>query len=213
MNYDEQLGFGPKGVSDMKFSKLLSIAMGAAALLTVAAAPVLEASAADSYKVDGSHAFAVFKVMHLGVAPAYGMFRKIDGEFTIDDADPSKSTVQITIDASSVFTADKKRDEHLQGPDFFDAKQFPKMTFKSKSVARSGDTFKVTGDLTIKGKTKEVTLDMVKTGAGADPWGNTRIGFETTLRINRMDFGVDYMPDGLGKEVTLMLSLEGIQKK
>jgi polyisoprenoid-binding protein YceI len=164
--------------------------------------------------VDGSHAFAIFKVSHLGIAPAYGQFLKISGGVAFDAANPTASTLSITIDTKSVFSGNKKRDDHLKGPDLFDVKQFPKATFVSKSWKAAGEnTFEVTGDLTIKGRTQSVTAKVIKSGEGKDPWGNDRIGFTTELSIDRMAFGVDYMPEGLGKTVNLTISLEAIKKK
>jgi polyisoprenoid-binding protein YceI len=198
--------------SERNDSMKLATRLSGFALAALVALTGVSAQAADKYKVDDTHAFVVFKVDHLGVAPSYGMFRQVAGNIEFDAAAPEKSSVAVTIDSSSVFTANKKRDEHLTGPDFFDAKQFPKIEFKSTAVAKSGDAYKVTGDLTIKGRTKSVTIEMKKTGEGKDPWGNTRIGFEGSISINRIDFGVDFMPDGIGKNVTLMLSLEGIKQ-
>lgn len=172
------------------------------------------AAHAATWDIDGSHAFAVFKVTHLGIAPAYGQFMKLGGTIDFDAANPGASKINIEIDANSVFTANKKRDDHLKGPDFFDAKQFPKLTFVSTAWKKTGDkTFDVTGNLTIKGQTKPMTVKVTMTGAGKDPWGNDRAGFTSEFTINRMDFGVNYMPDGLGKDVTIMLSLEAIKKK
>lgn len=169
---------------------------------------------AETYEIDGAHAFAVFKISHLGIAPAYGQFVKLGGSLDYDAAAPDKTTIKVEIDADSVFTGNKKRDDHLKGPDFFDTKQHPKLTFESTSVKAAGDNqLTVTGNLTIHGQTKPVTLTATKTGAGKDPWGNDRIGMETTFTINRMDYGIAYMPDGLGKVVTVMISFEGIKKK
>lgn len=186
---------------------LISSLFAAALLLTSAAH-------AATWKIDESHAFAVFKVMHLGIAPSYGQFMKINGDIDFDPASPEAAKISVEIDADSIFTANKKRDDHLKGPDFFDTKQFPKVTFKSTAWKKTGDkTFAVSGDLTIKGQTKPITANVVMTGAGKDPWGNDRAGFTAEFTINRLDFGVSYMPEGLGKDVTIMLSLEGIQQK
>ncbi|MCA9548268.1 MAG: YceI family protein [Myxococcales bacterium] len=181
---------------------------------TVLAASFLFAGAAQAadYDVDGAHAFAVFKVMHLGVAPSYGQFVKVGGSLQVDGEE--LKALAIEIDTASIFSANKKRDDHLKGPDFFDVKQFPKATFKATKIEKAGDkAFKVTGDMTIKGKTQSITLDATMTGAGTDPWGNERVGFEANFKIDRMAFGVDYMPDGLGKQVDFMVALEGIKKK
>lgn len=192
---------------------LLTRAALAAALLVSPAALAGEASAAN-YAIDSGHTSVVFKVMHLGVAPFYGMFNKVSGDLDFDPAKPEASRFKVEIDVNSVFTADKKRDDHLRSPDFFSAKQFPTATLESKSVKAGprADTFIVEADLTIRGVTKAVTLTVTKTGEGKDPWGNLRVGFETTLTIDRMDFGINYMPDGLGKDVTLILAVEGMRK-
>ncbi len=174
------------------------------AMVTATARP----AAADVYSVDPAHTYVIFKVKHLGVGYSYGLFRKTKGSF-----DTTAGKINIEIDAKSLYTADKKRDDHLSGPDFFNTKQFPKITFNSTKVETKGKQIMVTGDLTIKGKTKSVSFTMEKTGEGKDPWGNYREGYEGTMTINRMDFGVDYMPGGVSKEVQLTVSVEGIRKK
>jgi len=185
--------------------------------LTVAALalalPALLATHANaaSYNIDNAHTSVIFKVMHLGIAPFYGRFNKVSGSFTYDAKSPAASTLSVEIDVNSIFTADRKRDDHLKSPDFFNAKQFPTITIKSTKVAGSGDTLKVTADVTVRGITKSLTFDVKKTGEGKDPWGNERVGFEGSLTIDRMDFGVSYMPDGLGKQVTILFALEGVK--
>lgn len=180
-------------------------------LATLTLASFLAAPAADvgaaTYSIDPDHTFVLFEVKHLGLGKAHGMFRKTTGKY-----DPGEGMLEVTIDAGSLYTANKKRDEHLRGPDFFNTKQFPKITFKSTSAKKKGDDIEITGDLTIKGKTKSVEFTMEKVGEGKDPWGNFRTGYEGTLVINRMDFGVDYMPDGLSNDVELTLAVEGIRK-
>ncbi|MCB9541829.1 MAG: YceI family protein [Myxococcales bacterium] len=182
--------------------------------LLAAALLIGGAAHAESYNLDPAHAFAIFKVDHLGIAPSYGQFIKVGGSFDYDAAAPEKSKVKVEIDADSIFTGDKKRDDHLKGPDFFDTKQFPKLSFESTSFTKAGEnTYTVAGNLTMHGQTRPMTITLQKTGAGKDPWGNDRVGFATTFTLNRLDFGVSYMPDGLGKEVTVMISAEGIKKK
>jgi len=176
----------------------------ASAIAFAAAAP---AQAAE-YKIDSDHTFVVFEVVHLGIGKAYGMFRNTTGSY-----DPDAGKLNVVIDANSLYTANKKRDEHLRGPDFFNAKQFPEITFESTKIDTKGDEIQVTGNLTMKGKTKKVSFPMKKVGEGKDPWGNYRTGYEGSLTVNRMDFGVDYMPEGLSKEVTLNLAVEGIKQK
>lgn len=184
-----------------------------AALALAIPALVSTSASAANYSIDSSHTSMVFKIQHLGVAPVYGRFNKTSGSFVYDAAKPEASSLNVEIDVNSVFTAEKKRDDHLKSPDFFSAKQFPTITIKSKSVtaAKGKDVLKVVADVTIRGVTKTLTFDIAKTGEGQDPWGNSRVGFEGTLTINRMDFGVSFMPDGLGKQVTIMFAVEGIK--
>jgi len=170
------------------------------------------AEAAGSYKVDGGHSYAIFRIGHFGVSYQYGSFNKISGAMTIDGADPTKSNVSIEIAAGSVFTADKKRDTHIKGPDFLDVKQFPKVTFKSTAVeAAGGDKYNVTGDLTMHGVTRSVTIPLDYVGSGKDPWGGFRAGFEGKLTIKRSDFGMKFMLEALGDEIELTLAVEGIK--
>ncbi|MCC6620453.1 MAG: YceI family protein [Deltaproteobacteria bacterium] len=181
-----------------------------AALGTLASSSALAAP----YEVDGAHSSVLFKVMHFGIAPFHGRFNKVAGTFEFDGANVAASKLAVDIDANSVFTADKKRDDHLKSPDFFNAKQFPNIVFKSRAVkagARAG-AFLVEGDLTLRGVTKPVTVELVKTGEGKDPYGGYRVGFEGTFTINRHDFGVSFMPDGLGKDVTITVAVQGVKK-
>lgn len=173
----------------------------------------LPASAA-SYEIDSSHSSVLFKTHHLGIAPFWGRFNKLSGQFEYDASNPAASRLSVGIDVNSIFTADRKRDDHLKGPDFFNAKQFPTITLKSTAVragARPGN-YTVTADLTVRGVTRSVTVTLEKTGEGKDPWGGERIGFEGRFTINRLDYGVSYMPDGLGKDVTIVVAVEGIKR-
>lgn len=164
-------------------------------------------ASAQSYNIDNDHSSAYFRIKHLGVGYVQGLFTSVTG--TIEDG----KSVNITIDTASVYTAVKKRDDHLRSADFFNAKQNPTMTFQSTQVKKVSDTlFKVTGTLTIKGKSKTLTLDVERTGAGKDPWGGQRVGYWTEFTINRNDFGVDFMPDGLSQDVQIRLGIEGVQK-
>ena len=176
----------------------------------VALSPAL---AADVYKLDPVHSHAMFKILHLNTGYQYGRFNDMEGTVWVDEAHPANSKVEVTIKTESVDTKAAKRDEHLRSPDFFNAKQFPTLTFKSTAVAAAGkDQYKVTGNLTLHGVTKPVTFIFHKTGQGPDPWGGFRMGGETTFVINRNDFGISFMPGGLGKDVTLMLTFEGVKQ-
>jgi len=166
--------------------------------------------AADTYDIDPDHSMVLFKVEHLGVSNNWGRFNDISGKYTFDPADPGKVSFDVVIKADSVDTHSEKRDQHLRSPDFFNVKQFPVIELKSKSVKRADDgTYRVTADLTLHGVKKEVTLDVRYIGAGEDPWGGYRSGFESEFRVDRRSFGMNYMPGGLGDEVTVFVNIEG----
>ncbi len=169
--------------------------------------------AADTYNVDVAHSSAIFRIKHLEASWFYGRFNDIAGTFVFDDADPTKTVIDITVKTASVDTNNEKREEHLKSPDFFDAAQYPTMTFKSKKVSAKGNNvFTATGDLSLHGVTKEITFDFERTGTGKDPWGGTRSGAEAVFNIKRTDFGMRPAPDGLSDEVRLIISLEGVKK-
>lgn len=167
---------------------------------------------AGTFAIDGSHSWILFKTNHLGLGTAWGSFNKFEGSFVLDSENAEASSVAMKIDASSVDTKNKKRDDQMKGPDFFNAKEFPSITFTSSKVSGGGETFQVTGNLEMLGKKKEVTVTMTKVGEGDDPWGNYRAGFEGTFSIDRTEFGMDYMKDGIGSEVTLILAFEGLRQ-
>lgn len=171
------------------------------------------ADAADTYMVDPVHTAALFKVKHVGVSYTYGRFNDVSGTVIFDAANPAASKVDITIQAASVDTDNQKRDAHLANPDFFDAKQFPVLKFVSTAFKKVDDsTFDVTGDFTLHGVTKPITITAVKIGEGKDPWGGYRIGFESTFAIKRSDFGMTKMMEAVGDEVTVTFATEGIKK-
>ena len=179
-------------------------------LAVVASAPV--ASAADPFEVDPVHSSIVFRVKHMNVSYFYGRFDSLKGKFLIDEQDPSRSSFDLTINAESVDTANEKRDQHLKGPDFFNAKQFPTITFKSKSVSKGPTGYTVSGDLTLKGVTKpaEVVLTVVGTGKGMK--GEALSGVEATVQLKRSDFGMTFMVGPIGDDVQVTASLEGSRK-
>ena len=173
---------------------------------------VLSANAADTFKVDPVHSFVLFSVQHLGIANTYGRFNDISGMVVFDKDNPSKSSVELLVQVESLDTHNSIRDRSVKSPDFFDAKQFPTMTFKSTKVEGSGDTFKVSGDLTIHGVTKPLTVDFKKGGEGKGVFGEMRGGGETHFTIRRSDFGMNFQQGAVGDEVNITLSLEGIKK-
>lgn len=179
------------------------------AVAIAAGAPAL----ASSYDIDTAHSTVLFKIRHLGVADFYGRFNGVSGTFTFDPAEPTKGSIDISVKADSVDTDNEKRDQHLMSPDFFNAKQFPVITFKSESVKKVGDKkFEVTGTLNLHGVSKKVTAAVDYIGAGDDPWGGYRAGFEARVSIKRSDFGITFMPGGLGENVDLIVALEGKRK-
>ena len=169
--------------------------------------------AADSYNIDPVHSFARFKIKHLDIGHTYGEFKTTSGAFVYDQEAPEKSSVKINILADSIDTNDAKRDKHLKSPDFFNTKQFQDLNFVSTSVKKISDKeFEVTGDLTIHGVTKSITAKLTKVGEGNDPWGNYRMGFETSFEVNRSDYGMGFMSDKVGNVVSVDLSVEGTKK-
>ena len=191
----------------MKLSHLLVRPLIAAVAL---AAPVF---AADNYKIDSEHATIIFKVEHYGVGNAYGRFNDPTGTVVLDKADPSKSSFTFEVKTENVDTDNEKRDAHLKSPDFFDAKQFPTITFKSKSVKADGDKFQVTGDLTLHGVTKEIVVPITKTGEKDTGRAGYRTGWEANVSIKRSDFGMTYgLEQGsIGDQVDLVISFEAVK--
>jgi polyisoprenoid-binding protein YceI len=183
-----------------------------AALAVALAAPAL---AADTLELDPAHTHASFVIKHLLISNVRGEFRKTTGKVVYDEADPSKSTVEAIIDATTVDTREAKRDEHLRSPDFFDTAKFPTITFKSTKVEKAGDgKLKVSGDLTMKGVTKAVVLEVAgPTQEIKDPKGVPRRGASISTKVNRRDFGVSYGPPAvLGDEVTIEIETELLKK-
>lgn len=196
----------------MKFLTLIAPAL----LLTQFA--MGQAKVADgAYKIDKTHSKVGFEISHLVVSTVDGKFKDFDGMITIDSK-LEKSKVEINIKAASIDTAEADRDKHLIGPDFFDTAKFDKLTFKSKKVSGTPEALKVEGDLTIHGVTKPVTLDAKYTGAVKDPWGNERIAFKATTKVNRQDFGLKWskaveLGPVVGDEVTIDIKVEAIKEK
>ncbi len=167
-------------------------------------------ASADEFTVDGGHSSVLFRVMHNKSAPFYGRFNDVEGSFTIDD-DPTKSSFEITVKTESIDSNNKKRDAHLKSPDFFNAREFPTLTFKSSKVEKGENgALKVTGDLNCHGVTKSITIDIEVTGSNTGPRGTTK-GIETIFTIKRSDFGVNYGLEGggLGDDVRIIVALEG----
>ena len=173
------------------------------------------AQAAETYKMDteGSHAFIQFKIQHLGFSWLLGRFNTFDGEFVLDQKNIENSKVKVTIDVASVDSNHGERDKHLRGKDFFEVEKYPEATFVSTRVEKTGEkTAKITGDFTLKGVTKPVTLDAEYIGGGKDPWGGYRQGFEATTQLKLKDFGIDYNLGPASEVVDIYISVEGIRQ-
>lgn len=188
----------------------------ALATTTLLAAPA--AAFASTWTLDASHADVAFSVRHMMVSNTKGRFSGVKGTLEIDDKDVTKSKIDVEIDVKTVDTREPKRDEHLRAPDFFDVAKHPTMTFASKSIAKAGSGFKVTGDLTIRGVTKSVVLDVTLTDAVKTPFGTTVRAVSGSTKINRKDFGLTWNKAieaggvAVGEEVTITIDAEFIQK-
>jgi polyisoprenoid-binding protein YceI len=171
------------------------------------------------WQIDPVHSTAQFKVRHLMISNVKGEFTSIKGALQLDSADVTKSSVEAIIDAASINTREPQRDTHLKSADFLEVEKFPTITFKSTRVAKkSGSEFAVEGDLTIRGVTRKVTLDVEAPSAPQkDPWGGTRIGVEATTKIDRKDFGLVWnatLETGgfmVGDEVTITLDVQFVK--
>lgn len=174
----------------------------------------------STWTVDPAHAEVGFSVRHLMISTVRGRFGAVNGTVTLDEANPSASKVDVTIDVTSIDTRQEQRDAHLRSPDFFDVENFPTMHFVSKKVVGNvTEEFKLIGDLTIRGVTKEVTLDVTAEGRGKDPWGNERAGFSAKGKITRSEFGLTWnqMLEAGGvavsDEVKLAIDAEVVRQK
>ena len=187
---------------------LLGIALGS--LLFTAGSAV----AAD-YKIDkeGQHAFVNFRIQHLGYSWLYGSFNDFDGTFRFDDKNPAADNVNVTINTNSVNTNHAERDKHLRSADFLNVTKFPQATFTSTEVKKAGEKLDITGNLTLNGVTKPVTLQATLIGQGDDPWGGKRAGFEATGKIHLKDFNITTDLGPASQDVELIISVEGIQQK
>ncbi|MBK6847715.1 MAG: YceI family protein [Proteobacteria bacterium] len=183
----------------------------ATATATITEAPA-KAAAVESYKIDPEHSSVVFQAEHVGAGITIGgFFRGVTGTFTVGKK-PADNAVKVEIDAEGVYTGVQKRDLHLKSPDFLNTKQFPKITFVSTKVVNAGKGVSVTGDLTLHGVTKPVTVRLLKIGTAADPWGNFRSGYLGELMIKRSEYGVAGMPGGVGEKLKLTIAIEGIRQ-
>jgi polyisoprenoid-binding protein YceI len=176
-------------------------------------------TAVTTWKIDPAHSSAEFKVKHMMISNVKGSFTGINGILTLDEADPTRSSVQATVPVATLSTGDEQRDGHLKSADFFDAEKFPTFSFESTEVGRTAPgEHAVVGELTLHGVTKTVSFAVDgPSEAGKDPWGNTRIGLSATTRINRKDFGLTWnatLEAGgvlVGEDVTISIEIQFIK--
>jgi polyisoprenoid-binding protein YceI len=193
-----------------------------ATTIGIAAVFSLPAFAATStWQIDPAHSAAQFSVRHMAISTVRGSFSNVKGTLVLDETDISKSSVNVTIDVNTVDTREPDRDKDLKSDKFFDVEHFPTMIFKSKKVEQvSAGKLKVTGDLTIRGTTKQIVLDIDGPSAPVkDPWGNTRVAVNATTKINRQDYGVKWnatLDSGgvvVGDDVNITIDAELIKAK
>ena len=171
-----------------------------------------------TWVLDTAHTDFAFVARHAMVTKVRGTFDEFEGSVVVDQENPAVSVAKAVIKTASVNTGNEDRDGHVRGDDFFSVEQFPEMTFESTSFDIQGNSGTVTGDLTLKGITKPVTLDVEIFGVEEDPFGNTRVGFEASTKINRKDFGVDFQaPLGSGgvlvsEQITIQIDGSGIKQ-
>jgi len=207
----------------------LAIALGLTALgtgiqsgthaATPAAKPAAAVPLTGAWTVDGTHTNVGFSIRHLGISTVRGRFSDVSGNIVANAAHPEKSSVSFTIQATSVDTDNKMRDDHLRGADFFDVAKYPQITFQSTKVAKGkGGGYVATGNLTMHGVTKAVSLPFNIDGPIKDPFGGTRFGLETQTKLNRHDYGVGATgmfsgDSAVGSDVNVTISLEATAAK
>ncbi len=175
--------------------------------------------AQSTWTIDASHSGIHFIARHMVFTKVRGSFKSFRGTIQLDESDLTKAAVEATIDAASIDTGEPKRDGHLTSPDFFDAAQFPTLSFKSTAIEKKGDGYTLTGDLTIHGVTKSVALDTHFEGKGKDPWGGERLAFTAKTSVLREDFGLTWNQvleaGGLlvGSKIEIEVEVQAIQAK
>ncbi|MBX7104560.1 MAG: YceI family protein [Gemmataceae bacterium] len=188
--------------------KAIALRLGFASAVLTAMLGATPATA-DDYVVDNTHAAANFRVSHLGLSWTYGRFKDISGTFTVD---PGQAKFELSAKADSLDTDNAKRDEHLKSPDFFNTKQFPLISFKSTSAKANDKGYEVTGNLTLHGVTKPVTINLIGGRKAEFPKGVNRTGYTGEVSIKRSEFGMNKFAEAVGDEVIVTFSFEGTKK-
>jgi len=191
-----------------------TLSLTAIAAFLVVGPASLTAQETETFNADAAHSNVLFRANHLDIGYSFGEFLEFDATLEYNENDVSKSSLEMTVQADSLQTHHKKRDDHLKQSDFLHAKKHPEITFESNEVERvDDDTLRVEGDLTIRGETKPIDIEVKELGSGNGPEGNFRRGFYTEFDINRMDFGIDWKPDAgvVGKKIRLIMSFEFVE--
>lgn len=173
--------------------------------------------ATATWNVDVAHSAIHFYVRHMVISKVHGRFARWEGTIQLDEQDPTRSTVEVRIDAASIDTQVADRDAHLRSADFLDVAKHPELRFTSRRIEKAGDGYRVVGDLELHGVKREVALDAEFAGVGKDPWGNTRAGFSAKASLDRKDFGLTWnaaLEAGgvlVGEKVEIAIELEAVK--
>ena len=189
------------------------LALMSALMLSSAALAADKPAGTYRFDTEGQHQFIMFKISHLGYSWLYGRFNDFDGAFTVDADNPENSTVEATIQTASLDSNHAERDKHLRSADFLDVSKYPTATFKSTGIEKTGDdSARITGDFTLHGVTKPVTLDARLIGYGDDPWGGYRMGLEASTTLKLADFGITTNLGPASETVEIIISVEGVRQ-
>ena len=183
----------------------------AAAATAAALSGVSQSLPASDYSIDPAHSFIEFRIKHLGYSWLHGRFNTVSGSFSHDPANPGGNTISVDIDPASVDTNHAERDKDLRSANFLETDKYATASFKSTGYAGNASSGILTGELTLKGVTKSVDIEVQKLGEGPDPWGGYRAGFTGVVVIDRRDFGVDYDLGPVANTMELELTIEGIK--
>jgi polyisoprenoid-binding protein YceI len=202
----------PKLKRSRKMQKVLGLMFALPSAIALSTSTCL--AAVETYKVDPVHSSVIYKIRHMNTTNFYGRFDDLQGTVVLDEAAPESGSINLEIKTDSLDSGNPKRDQHLKSPDFFNVAQFPTITFKSTSIKKAGDKqLNVTGDLNLHGVTKPVTAKVELIGKGKGPRGNEIAGGEASFLIKRSEFGMSFMPQGLGEDVSVTVAIEAARQQ
>ena len=186
----------------------------AAATLFLVGSSLATSARAENFAIDPVHSAVIYRIMHMNMGHSWGRFNEISGTLNLDDANPSANSLSVSINANSIDTgAASAATSICKGPDFFNVRQFPTITFQSEQMKPiDSANFEVTGNLTLHGVTKKVTTKVQRLGAGKTPFGDVRVGTEAVLQIKRSDFDMKNMLEAVGDDVLLVISIEAAHR-